>query len=80
MVPRQYPRVCRALHLRIQLRGKDGAMTEKVLNVADVHPFFEEEGRNGMAEHVRGQLKSKARSGDVFAQHGSNRLFREAVA
>jgi len=65
---------------RVDLGGGNGAMSKKMLDVADVDALLQEEGRNRVAEHVRGQMVRKASLSRVATEHGSDGLLRETAA
>jgi hypothetical protein len=51
-----------------------------MLDIAYVDTFFEEEGGHGVAEHVGGDVAGDTGLGGVAAEHGADRLLREAAA
>jgi len=50
-----------------------------MLDIADVDPLFQEEGGEGVAEHVGGDVAGEAGGPGVLAEHGADGLLGEAV-
>ena len=44
----------------IDLSRGYGAMSKKMLDIADIHPLFEEQGGHGVPEHVGGEVETQA--------------------
>ena len=61
----------------IYLGDVDGAVTEHLLDIADVNVSFEEAGREGVAEHVWGNVEVDGCEGAVFVNHAPDGLVGE---
>jgi hypothetical protein len=81
-VSNELPRMARGQHLAmatimdggIDLGGSDGAMSQKMLDIADIDTLLEEKGRHRMAEHVRGKVESKPGPVGVVTEHRADGL------
>lgn len=53
----------------VDLRGGDGAVSEHVLNIPDVHILLQQERRKGVTEHMWGNVLPNAGLPGVFLNH-----------
>lgn len=79
MPRRQHPPLMPVPHLRVDLRRRYRSMTQESLDVADVHSFFQEEGRQGVPQHVGSHLTLQPRPLGAAAEHGADGLLGEAA-
>lgn len=57
--------------MKIDLGGGDGAVTQKVLNVFNINPFFQKKGCEGMPKYMRR---------DIFVDSGKPCVFCHKVS
>lgn len=66
-------------HIHVDCRRDNGAVSEKALDMPEVHPLLQEKGSDGMSEHVRGDPSQFELCGPS-SEDISDRLFAQTVA
>lgn len=61
----------------VDLRGRDRAVAEEGLYVADVHARLQQRGREGVPEHMRRDMPGRLRSPRIAAYDSPDRLRRQ---
>lgn len=64
----------------IDFRRADGDVAEHFLNGAEIDICIKERGGEGMAEHVRRDMKIDSGEGGTAVQHPADGLIREGTA
>lgn len=64
----------------VDLRGRDRAVAEEGLYVADVHARLQQRGREGVPEHMRRDMPGRLRSPRIAAYDPPHRLRRQRPA
>ena len=64
----------------VDLRGRDRAVAEEGLYVADVHTRLQQRGRKGVPEHMRRDMPGRLRSPRIAAYDPPDRLRRQRSA
>jgi len=64
----------------VDLGGGNRAMSQKMLDIPDVHALLQQEGGDRVPKHVGCQMEGQAGIDGVPAEHGANRLLGEAAA
>ena len=67
----------RVRHVGVNLRRADGAVAEHSLYVADVNVLLQQEGGEGVTEHVRGDVLVDAGEPRVTVYHKADGLVGE---
>lgn len=67
-------------YVGIDLRGRDRAVAEEGLYVADVHARLQQRGREGVPEHMRRDMPGRLRSPRIAAYDPPHRLRRQRPA
>ena len=67
-------------YVGVDLRGRDRAVAEEGLYVADVHTRLQQRGRKGVPEHMRRDMPGRLRSLRIAAYDPPDRLWRQRPA
>ncbi len=80
MLPRQNILLLGHRHMRINFRHVDGAVSQHLLNIADIHVRIQQTGRKGVAEHMRRDVLLDGGQRSIFVDHSAHRLIGEGIS
>src|SRR5699024_1517348 len=80
MFPFQNLRLLSCCNMNVYLCGANGAVSENLLDQADIHPLFDQICGKGMPEHMRGDLPVYPGTPCISVQHSPYGLFRKSPA
>ena len=74
MFQSEAPTAVLGVNMGVDLGGKDGSVSQEILNLADIRPVCHQLSGNGMAKHVRREMGSYPGLSRALPEHEADGL------